>query len=177
MNWEAVGALAEAIGVIAIFVSLVYVAMQIRQNTKQFARSIESDRLAAFERNVESGNQFRELLILHPELLQLLFAGYESYENLEASDQARFSLLLRNLFSSMHGAYIRQLSMQHDPTGFEGMAGILDKYLLHRGVREWLEVSEPDWRPAFREFVGRRLEAVKQGNDDDKDTQGPVSGA
>ncbi len=30
MNWEAVGAIAEAIGVIAILVSLVYVAVQIR---------------------------------------------------------------------------------------------------------------------------------------------------
>ena len=172
MNWEAVGALAEAIGVIAIFVSLVYVAMQIRQNTQQIARSIELDRLAAFERNVESGNQFRELLILHPELLQLLFAGYESYENLEASDQARFSLLLRNLFSSVQGSYIRQLSMGHDPTGFEGIAGILDKYLLHRGVREWLAVNESDWRPAFSEFVELRLNVVRQRIENSTDTEG-----
>ncbi len=172
MNWEAVGALAEAIGVIAILVSLAYVAVQIRQNTQQISRGIESDRLAAFERNVESGNQFRELLILNPELLQLLFAGYESYENLEASDQVRFSLLLRNLFSSMQGSYIRQLSMEHDPTGFEGIAGILDKYLLHRGVREWLAVNESDWRPAFSEFVELRLEVVRQRIKNNTDTEG-----
>lgn len=175
MNWEAVGALAEAIGVIAIFVSLVYVAMQIRQNTQQFSRSIDSDRLAAFERNVESGNQFRELLILHPELLQLLLVGYEGYDNLEASDQARFALLLRNLFSSMQGAYIRQLSTGHDPAGFSGSARVLDNYLIHRGVREWLAVSEPDWRPAFREFVELRLEVVKQRIDASEESERAVS--
>jgi hypothetical protein len=82
MNWEAVGALAEAIGVIAIFVSLIYVAVQIRQNSQQISRTIEADRLAAFERNVESGNHHRELLILHPDLLQLLLKGYKSYKKL-----------------------------------------------------------------------------------------------
>ena len=63
MNWEAVGAIAETIGVIAILVSLVYVAIQIRQNTRQNALNVEATQLAAFERNIESGNRIRELLI------------------------------------------------------------------------------------------------------------------
>ena len=81
MNWEAVGAIAEAVGVVAIFVSLIYVAVQIRQNTRQFSRSVEANQLAAFERNIESGNRIRELLILHPDLAQLLLNGYKSYKN------------------------------------------------------------------------------------------------
>ena len=72
MNWEAVGAIAEAIGVIAILVSLVYLAVQIRQSTEQFTRGVEATELAAFERNIESGNHLREILILHPELAELM---------------------------------------------------------------------------------------------------------
>ena len=34
MNWEAISAIADIIGVIAIVVSLIYVSIQIRQNTK-----------------------------------------------------------------------------------------------------------------------------------------------
>jgi hypothetical protein len=34
MNWEAISAVAEIVGVIAVVVSLGYVAIQIRQNTK-----------------------------------------------------------------------------------------------------------------------------------------------
>lgn len=164
MNWEAVGAVAEAIGVIAIFVSLVYVAVQIRQNTQQVSRSIEADRLAAFERNVESGNHFRELLILHPDLLKLLLKGYRSYENLQVSERARFALLMRNMFSSMQGAYIRQLSVEHDPHGFAGSARLLDDIVRNRGVQEWLDKSDMDWRPEFREFIGQRLQAIQQEN-------------
>ena len=39
---------------------------------------------------------------------------------------------------------------------------MLDEILLNRGVREWLEVNEPDWRSEFRELVDLRLEAIKQ---------------
>jgi hypothetical protein len=162
MNWEAVGALAEAIGVIAIFVSLIYVAVQIRQNTQQISRTIEADRLAAFERNVESGNHHRELLILHPDLLQLLLKGYKSYKKLAVPEKARFGLLIRNMFSGMQGAYIRHLSLEHDPQDFEGSARMLDDILLHRGVREWLDRSDLDWRPEFRDFIDQRLEATRQ---------------
>ncbi len=34
MNWEAIGAIGEIIGAMAVFLTLVYLALQIRQNTK-----------------------------------------------------------------------------------------------------------------------------------------------
>ena len=162
MNWEALGAIAEATGAIAVFVSLVYVAAQIRQNTKQFSRSVEANQLAAFERNIESGNRIRELLILHPDLAQLLLNGFKGYKELKGSEKFRFGMLLRNIFSGIQGGYIRQLSVAHDPLEFEGTARMLDEILLNQGTRDWLDDNEPDWRPAFRKFVDARLAAIRQ---------------
>ena len=34
MNWEALGALSELIGAIAVVLTLIYLAVQIRQNTR-----------------------------------------------------------------------------------------------------------------------------------------------
>ena len=34
MNWEAAGAIGEIIGALAVFLTLIYLALQIRQNTK-----------------------------------------------------------------------------------------------------------------------------------------------
>ena len=162
MNWEALGAIAESVGAIAVFVSLIYVAVQIRQNTKQFSRSVEANQLAAFERNVESGNRIRELLILHPDLAQLLLSGFKDYKELKGSEKFRFGMLLRNIFSGLQGGYIRQLSMEHDPLEFEGTARMLDEILLNQGARDWLDDNEPDWRPAFRDLVDARLSAIGQ---------------
>ncbi len=162
MNWEAVAAIAEAVGAIAVVVSLIYVALQIRQSTQQFARGVEANQLAAFERNIESGNRIREILILNPDLAQLFLKGFASYEDLQRADKFRFSMLLRNIFSGMQGGYIRQLSVDHDPQKFEGSTRVLDEILIHPGVREWLEHNDPDWRPEFRELVDQRLAAIKQ---------------
>ena len=163
MNWDAVGAIAEAAGAIAIFVSLVYVAVQIRQNTLQNSRSIEAAQLAAFERNIESANHIRELLILDPDLARLLQKGYGSFKGLDKVEQFRFGLLMRNIFTALQGAYIRQHSVNQDLIDVEGTGFVVDELLAHRGVREWLEISNWDWRPAFQEIVDARLAAIKQG--------------
>jgi hypothetical protein len=162
MNWDALGAIGEAVGAIAVFVSLVYVAIQIRQSTKQLARGLEASQLAAFEQNVESGNRIRELLIVHPDLAQLLLSGFKDYKGLKGPERLRFDMLLRNIFAGIQAGYIRQLSLKHDPMEFEGTARMLDDILVHRGAREWLAENEPDWRPAFRELLDKRLVVISR---------------
>ncbi len=158
-DWGAIG---ELVGGVAVIVTLIYLAFQIRQNTRQFSRSVEATQLAAFERNVESSSHIRELLLLHPDLIALLLKGYDSYKELDTSEKVRFGMLLRNMFSAGQGVYVRLLSVEHDPRDFEGIARVTDEILVHRGVREWLENNEPDWRPAFREFVDERLAVINQ---------------
>ncbi len=159
-DWGSIG---ELVGGVAVIVTLIYLALQVRQNTRQFSRSIEATQLAAFERSIESGDHIRELFLLHPDLLALLMKGYESYKELDAAEKNRFGMMLRNIFSAGHAAYVRQLSVDNDPSAFKGIAGVIDGILVNRGAREWLEDCEPDWRPAFREFVNERLVAIKQG--------------
>ena len=62
----------------------------------------------------------------------------------------------------MQGVCIRHLSVEHDPHNFECSARLLDDILLNRGVREWLDGSDLDWRPEFRELIDQRIEATSQ---------------
>jgi len=158
-DWGAIG---ELVGGVAVIVTLIYLALQVRQTTRQFSRSVEATQLAAFERSIESGDRIRELFLLHPDLIPLLLKGYESYKELDTSEKFRFGMLLRNIISAVQGAYFRQFSVENDPRALEGLARLIDEILVHRGVREWLENNEPDWRLEFREFVDERLAAIKQ---------------
>ncbi|MFV8819878.1 hypothetical protein [Haliea sp. E17] len=162
VNWEALGASAELIGAAAIFVSLVYLAVQIRQNTHMIAQNIENNRLAAFERNVEAGNRSRELLLLHPELSALFLKGAPGLDQLDAREQFLYGLILRNLFSSIQGAHIRQLKLTHDPDEFAGTIKVIDELLASPGVREFLARHNLDWRPEFRDLVAERTRRFSQ---------------
>jgi len=165
MNWEAISAIAETIGVAAVFMSLAYIAIQIRQNTRQISRGIEADELSALERNVQADHNLRESIIPNPELTELFVNGLKSFERLSEVEQFRFSLLLRNWFSAYQGGYMRQLSLQHDPLGLESLGRLIDKMPINGGAREWLEHADPDWRPEFRSFIEERLKGVKAGGD------------
>lgn len=153
-DWGAIG---EIIGALAVVASLIYLAVQIRQNTRQISLSLESSKLAAFEQSVESGNRARELLITNTELAELLLKGFADYKSLPPTDKFRCNMLFRNLFSAIQGGYIRQLTVGGDPEQLEGIKKPLDALLQNPGTHQWLEDVDVDWRPEFAEFVAERV--------------------
>lgn len=157
-DWGAIG---EIVGALAVVASLIYLAVQIRQNTRQISLSLEASKLAAFERNVESGNRARDALIGNPEITKLFLKGLADYRGLSPTDKLRCNMLFRNMFSEMHGIYIRQLTIGGD---FEqkNMQKQLDVLLENPGIHQWLEEVEPDWRPEFAELVA--VCAARMGN-------------
>jgi len=162
MSIQEWAALAEIIGAVAVVASLIYLAVQIRQNTHEISMSLKSMELAAFERNVESGIRIRELFILNPEVLELYARGGESYADLDEGDKLRFDMVLRNVFSALQGAYIRQLAYGNDPSNFAGSERTLDRLFRNRGIRDWLSHNNPDWRPQFAALVQQRVHLFEE---------------
>ncbi len=95
MNWDAIGAVGEILGAIAVFVSLLYLAIQIRSNTNQssalMTHSIESGYNSILD-SVISNHQFAELL-----------AKSLTIETLSSSEELQlraYSNKLLNIYSS-----------------------------------------------------------------------------
>ena len=61
MNWEAVGAIGEIVGASAVFLTLAYLAVQIRQNTKAV-------RASALDSSVTSVMSIRQTILESAEL-------------------------------------------------------------------------------------------------------------
>lgn len=91
MNWDAVGALAELIGAVAVIATLIYLSIQIRQNTR--ANEIESS-----QGNLDQGVSWMNNLIQDPSLAELYLAGLQ--DKLDTEEQRlRFHLLMQGLFT------------------------------------------------------------------------------
>jgi hypothetical protein len=157
MSIQEWAAIAEIIGAIAVVASLVYLAVQIRQNTHELSLSLKSTELAAFERNVEAGNRTREMFILNPEVADLYVRGLAFHEDLNAAEKMRFDLILSNVFSALQGAYVRQLTYGNDPANFAGSEQTIDQLVSQPGIRDWLGRNQPDWRPEFATLVAQRV--------------------
>jgi hypothetical protein len=92
MNWEAIGAIGELIGALAVVVTLLFLTIQIRQSTRAVRH--------ATERGVaEDANAWRYKIIENAEVSQLFRTGLRDPEALDENDRYRFRMLLDALFT------------------------------------------------------------------------------
>lgn len=69
MNWDALGTIGEIAGAIGVIVTLIYLATQIRQNTK-------SSKVTAVQTAVEGSARWNEMLLNDIELNDIFWRGW-----------------------------------------------------------------------------------------------------
>ena len=133
MNWDAVIGFAEVIGVVAIVVSLVYVAAQIRQNTDIARAMIVHETSVSFMR-------FHEVLASEAELADLFHRGTRGDE-LSDAETVRFVALLE-----MYLALLEDIDHQYKA----------DLYFDEDDDVDIIEFIAPTFRPLLSSPVARK---------------------
>jgi hypothetical protein len=130
MNWDAIGAVAEAIGAVGVIASLLYLAMQVRAGAR--ASAVES-KLAS----TRGYTEFLDSLIESPELNDLFLRGRQGTESLTPQEYIRFSNLSLKSFSIFSAGHFqfRQGTLS-DSDWFENRA-IVRFWLRGPGCRQW----------------------------------------
>jgi hypothetical protein len=96
VNWEAIGAIGEVIGALAVFCTLVYLASQIKQNT----RAVQS---SALDSTINIINTVRQSIYENDDVAQVYIKGLSSPDELSDLERVKFRLLLHNqLLSQSH---------------------------------------------------------------------------
>ena len=88
MNWEAISALGELVGAFAVLITLIYLAVQIRQNTAAVATSTYESTMTGF-------NDINIVVASHPALASLLDRGCQNSNSLNAEEVVQYNFLLR----------------------------------------------------------------------------------
>lgn len=139
MNWGAIGAIAEIGGTFAVFVTLVYLAIQVRHSNKQHE-------LESFRHTWDSLNQFCDLLTQSTENASIINRGRKSLSDLTEDEYLVFEhihLHMLNTIESWH----QQVNRTSRPGPYrdeqmENIAGVTRIYIDHPGVREvWRKVK------------------------------------
>ena len=94
LNWEAIGAVGEILGATGVIITLIYLAVQVRQNSHQIERNIESNRLTAEDAIVRSFNEWRALHISDKDVADLFIRGLQDPGQFDAADRMRFNFQL-----------------------------------------------------------------------------------
>ena len=88
MNWEAIGAVGELIGASVVLITLIYLAVQIKQNTAAVAT-------ATYESTMTGFNDINVVVASNPGLSAFLDRGCQNVALLNAEEAVLFNFLLR----------------------------------------------------------------------------------
>jgi hypothetical protein len=133
MNWDAISAVAETISTIAVLVTLIYLAVQIRIANKQ--RETESLR-----HNYDGLNRMCELLAESPEKASIVNRGRVSLESLTDEERLVFECMHIRILNTIESWYMQL--METSPPGeyrdqqLENIEGVIVYMLNYPGAQE-----------------------------------------
>src|SRR3954449_8235249 len=96
MNWDAIVAISQLIAAVGVILSLVFVGLQIKQNTRALQRTEHNS-------TMEQWTVIRQAIAQNRDIAELMTAGLQGERALDAADQLRLEHMLgENLWASFH---------------------------------------------------------------------------
>jgi len=146
MNWDALGAIAEIFGALGVIITIAYLAVQVRQNSRQVASSLNE--------SIRNGiNETTRIMAGNPETARVFRVGVEDPKLLNESELYQFDALLTLTFYGQQQAFVN---------------GQIDSYALEwilqlPGVRYWWAEYSFLLTREFRDHVNDLLEELSHG--------------
>ena len=146
MNWDAIGAVGEIVGALAVFLTLAYLAMQIRQNTK----AVQSSAIDSAIGNVSSA---RQAIFENTELATLYLKGSKEPENLSEVETLQFRLLLHNMLLAVSNMYSQTKFTDLPTSTWESQKPIIQRIIGSPGGKWFWKMYREEFESEFREEV------------------------
>ncbi len=165
MNWEAIGAIGELIGAAAVVVTLIYLAVQIRQNTRQLAQNELSSRATAANVCAIAPRETRRTIYESPELTEIWLKGMNNPDELAENDFYRFRLLMQNGIDAIWDVHSQTAVTSFSPETWEtqGVTVVERNIATPGGRRVWAQFRE-NYPSEFRVEVDRILASNSDAN-------------
>ena len=156
MDWNAIGAIADVVAAVAVVVSLIYIAVQVKGNSELLERTLQSNRTQNAQAVIHNFDSWRKM-ILETGSADLWFRGINDLGSLDQTEKINFNLIASTVIWSCWSYFQLQEN--------EGLIADINEHLFqdlfkHPGYREWLLVHRRYHSDDFGEFLDRVCEAV-----------------
>jgi hypothetical protein len=130
VDLDSLAKLGEFVGGFFVVISLVYLAHQVRQNTKSL-------RTENYARVLDRMSTVQSRLSVDPDLNRILTTGAENPGKLTRSERLRFSWALYELFGAVEFMYLQSRENALPPAVWARWEASLIWWLSHPGMRAW----------------------------------------
>lgn len=150
MNWDALSAVADVIGVLLVVVSLVYLAIQVRQSNQMALAESERELLENWA-NAVAG------ISADDRTTDIFLRGLDDFESLSNLEKTRFSVIMQRLINTYIAAVRMDAKSLVDSKEVNIFGDICLAMILTPGGRQWWEIIGPFFtvHEQFNERIAR----------------------
>ena len=166
MTLEDLGNIGEFVGAIGVVASLIYLALQIRQNSRLMEQNTRSSEFTSLRVLVTDFQQFRLHVAGDAETMRVWREGLLEFEALNEDERWRFGTLLQYVFSNF---WMQWQSVELDLSPLDNSWADASVYSIIRrpGARSWWRGGGHKAFPAeFQRYVNDVMS--KSANEDDE---------
>lgn len=158
MDLDSLAKLGEFVGGFFVVISLIYLAHQVRQNTKSL-------RTENYARVLERMSTVQSRLSADADLNRIVTVGAESPEKLTRAERLRFSWALYELFGAVEFMYLQSRENALPAAVWARWEASLVWWLSHPGMRAWWTAKPASFVVDFERFgddilQNRRMDAA-----------------
>ena len=153
MSWDAIGAIGEIIGALAVFLTLIYLALQIRQNTKAVQAS-------AVDASISKVTSVRQSMYENAEVSRIYMKGLADPDDLDEESRTRFRLLMHNILLAVSNIYSQTNLVGLSMSTWESQLVLLTRVVTSPGGRWFWKEYRLEFDEAFRDQVDRILQVT-----------------
>ena len=146
MNWEMLSAIGQVVAAVGVIPSLIYLAIQIREQNKERRRAGINIMTAQWSELVKSAQESREFAVLW-------LKGMHSFNDLDAPDQLRFSAFFTRFTINCEGMFIYYRDGALEKALWDGVERTISDYFAYPGVKEWWATRKHWLTDEFRAVV------------------------
>ena len=145
MTWDAIGALGEWAGAMAVIATLIYLAIQIRQNSENLRTNAE----------LEASRQFTLLVsrVSADPNMKRIWDEVADQKDLSLDDQRDYSWLLAEFFHAAEGVYVQYAKGLLSGEVWGVYERMMVGMLQHDTAREWWHDVHAPFSDSFRDHV------------------------
>ena len=165
LSWQDLGSIGEMISAIAVVISLIYLAFQIRQNTSQIDQNTKAAQATAFDSSIAHTMAARQAIFENEDVSRIYHEGSIDPDSLSEQDRLRFRLIVHNVLWS-----IWNLQSQAQVGGlatetWEAQLMILKRMMSSKGV-QWFWSN---YRGEFGESFQNEVSEIVRGETETSD--------
>ena len=146
MNWEMLAAIGQLAAVFVGIPSLIYLAVQIREQTKE-------RRQAAVHALTEQWGALTESLHNNPEMAAIFLRGTHPFNDLDSVSKLRFSAFFNRLLNIFEGMYFSHAQGILTGSSWKAVERTMSDLIAYPGVQQWWEFRKHWHTEEFDQLV------------------------